>query len=57
MSERAFVIMMTVIIFGLILALGVSLGSGAVHPKIVPLGFGAVIILGIVLYEVWRATR
>lgn len=53
MSEMTFKIVMTIVLGGLIIALGMSLFSGGVHPKVVPLSFGAVAVLGYCLYQVW----
>jgi len=52
MSEMTFKIVMTIVLGGLIVALGMSLLSG-VHPKVVTLSFGAVAVLGYYLYQVW----
>jgi len=57
MSSRAFVISVTVLLLGLIAALGVSIASGRLPPQLVQLGLGAVLVMAVVLYEVWRASR
>ncbi|MGD9670296.1 MAG: hypothetical protein AB7U75_14860 [Hyphomicrobiaceae bacterium] len=53
MSEMTFKIVVTIVLGGLIVALGVSLLNGGVHPKVVPLSFGAVVVFGYCLYQIW----